>query len=143
MPNNPLTNYHFTVQWGGSKIGFEGVQNLSIGYKVIEYRDGASLEYVNKKMPGNQYAENIILKRPVFKGDNEFFEWFNTYKLNTIEKRDLTISVLDEEHNPVVVWKIRDAFPVRLSWSDLNANESKVFIEEIEIAYGWLSVEHL
>jgi len=134
MSNYPLTSYHFQVDWGGTKMGFEEVKNLGFGIQIIEYRDGLSPEYSDIKMPGKAYYNNIILKRGVFKGDNEFYNWFNTRKLNTIERRDLTICLLDEEHNPVVYWKVSNAFPIRVSWSPLNAKDAEPLIEEIEIA---------
>jgi phage tail-like protein len=58
-------------------------------------------------MPGMQKFSNITMKRGTFKGDNDFYNWWNTVALNTIERRDLTISLLNETHEPVVVWKIK------------------------------------
>ena len=39
--NYPLPKFHFSVQWGGTNIGFTEVTGLNIETKVIEYRDGA------------------------------------------------------------------------------------------------------
>lgn len=141
MADYPLAGYHFQVEWGGSRIGFSEVSGLEIETDVIEYRDGASKEYGSQKMPGRPHYRNIVLKRGVEPDDNEFFEWINTIKMNDVERRDLTISLLNEEHEPVMVWKVRDAFPVRLSGPDLSATESEVAIETLEIAHEGLVIE--
>ena len=111
MAEYPLPKFHFYVEWAGASIKFSEVSGLDKENEVIEYRDGASREYSKLKMPGLQKYSNITLKRGVFAGDNEFFDWMNTVKMNTIERRDITISLLNENHEPVMVWKVKNAWP--------------------------------
>lgn len=85
---------------------------------------------------------NITLKRGTFAGDNEFYNWLNTVSLNTIERRDITISLLNEKHEPVVVWKVRNAFPVKVQSTDLKADGNEVAIESLEIAHEGLSIQN-
>ena len=140
--NYPLPKFHFSVQWGGTNIGFTEVTGLNIETKVIEYRDGASPEFHTIKQPGQLSHGNITLKRGVFKGDNEFFNWFNTISLNTVERRDITISLLNENHDPVVVWKVRNAFPVKVQSTDLKGDGSEVAIEQLDIAHEGLTIQN-
>ena len=135
MATYPLPKFHFQVEWGGTKIGFTEVTGLDITTDIIEYRDGASPEYHKVKMPGLQKFSNITLKRGIFAGDNEFFLWFNTVKLNTIERRDITISLLNEEHAPVFVWKIKNAWPTKITPTDLKADGNEVALETLELAH--------
>ena len=83
---------------------------------------------------------NIILKRGIIQGDNDFFNWINSIKLNTVERRDITIKLLNENHEPVVSWNIRNAFPVRYSGPLLNANLNRAAMEELEIAHEGLKI---
>ena len=85
---------------------------------------------------------NITLKRGTFASDNEFFNWWNTHKLNTIERRDLTISLLNENHEPVVIWKVKNAWPVKVNSGDLKADGNEVAIETMELAHEGLTVEN-
>ncbi len=143
MANNyPLPKFHFNVDWGGTKIGFSEVSGLNIENKVLEYRDGASPEYSKIKMPGMREFSNISLKRGVFSGDNEFFTWLDTISLNAVERRDVTISLLNENHEPVVVWKVRNAFPVKIQSTDLKGDGSEVAIEQIDLAHEGLSIQN-
>lgn len=142
MAEYPLPKFHFQVEWGGTKISFTEVSGLDFETEVIEYRDGASPEYHKLKMPGMQKFSNITLKRGTFAGDNEYYQWWNTVKLNTIERRDLTISLLNENHEPVVVWKIKNAWPVKVQSTDLKADGNEVAIESMELVHEGLTVEN-
>ena len=103
MAQYPLPKFHFRVEWGGTRIGFTEVTGLEVSTDVIEYRDGASPDYSKIKMPGMQKFGNITLKPRIFKSDNEYYNWWNTHALNTIQRRDITISLLKERQEPVVV----------------------------------------
>lgn len=142
MNNYPLVKFHFSVDWGGTNIGFTEVSGLDMDIEQIEYRHGASPEYTSTKMPGLRKYSNITLKRGSFQNDNEFYEWMNTVKLNTIERRDITISMLNEEHDPVVVWKIKNAWPVKVQSTDLNSTGNEAAIETLELAHEGLVIEY-
>lgn len=142
MANYPLVKFHFQVDWGGTKIGFTEVSGLDVETEVVEYREGSSPEYSKIKMPGMQKFSNITLKRGTFKSDNEFYQWWNTVKLNTIERRDITIKLLNEEHDPVVVWKVKNAWPSKIQSTDLKADGNEVAIESMEIVHEGLSIQN-
>lgn len=142
MANYPLPKFHFQVEWGGASIGFTEVSGLDVQTDPIEYRDGASLEYTKIKMPGMQKYSNITLKRGTFQGDNDFFVWWNTVALNTIERRNVTISLLNESHEPVVVWKVKNAWPIKVQSTDLKADGNEVAIETIELAHEGLVIQN-
>ena len=103
MSEYPLPGYHFQVEWGGARLGFTEVSGLDIEFQVIEYREGNSPEYSVTKMPGIPKYSNITLKRGIVAGDNEFFDWLKTISLHQVERRDLVISLLDENHEPAMV----------------------------------------
>lgn len=138
----PLPVFHFAVEWGGTRIGFAEVTGLTQENQAIEYRDGSFPEYSSIKMPGLRKFSNITLKRGVVKGDNEFFAWLNTVKLNKVERRDLVIKLLNEEHEPVMVWKVHHAFPVKVEGPQLKASANEVAIESIEITHEGLEVQN-
>lgn len=142
MANYPLPKFHFRVEWGGAKIGFSEVSGLSVETDVVEYRDGSSPEFHKIKMPGMQKFGNITMKRGIFQGDNDYFKWWNTVALNTIERRDVTISLLNENHEPVVVWKVKNAWPSKVQSTDLKSDDNGVAIETIELAHEGLVMQN-
>ena len=142
MANYPLSKFHFQVDWSGTNIGFTEVSGLDISNDVIEYRDGSSPEYSKIKMPGQRKFSNISLKRGMFKSDNDFYTWFNTINMNTVERRDITISLLDETMAPVVVWKVKNAWPSKITPTDLKADGNDVAIESLEIVHEGLTIQN-
>ncbi len=140
MAKYPIPVFHFTVEWGGANVGFSEVSGLTQEIQVIEYRDGRSPDYNTVKMPGLRKVTNIVMKRGISKGDNDFFKWLNTVKLNTIERRDLTINLLNENHEPVVTWKVLQAWPVKVEGPGLKATGNEVAIESIELAHEGLTL---
>lgn len=136
----PLPAFHFRVEWKGTNVGFSEVSGLNMETQVIEYREGSSYDYSTIKMPGMQKYGNLTLKRGVMAADNEFFTWWNTHQLNQIERRDITISLLNENHKPVVSWTVRNAFPVKVDGGSLKATGNEVSIESIEIAHEGITV---
>jgi phage tail-like protein len=142
MADYPLPKFHFQVDWGGTKIGFTEVTGLEVTTDKIEYRDGFSPEYVKTQMPGMQTYGDLTLKRGIFAGDNEFYEWWNSVSLNTIQRRDITVSLLNEEHTPVVVWKIKNAWPTKVTSTDLNSTGNEVAVETLVLTHEGLTMEN-
>jgi len=139
----PHTKNHFRVEWGGTNVGFMEVSGLSIELDVVSYREGLSPENSERLMPGLKKYSPIILKRGIVKSDDDFYKWINTAQFNTIERRDVVISLLNESHEPVVVWKVKNAFPFKLEYSPLNAQESEIAIEALTLAHEGLVVEYV
>jgi phage tail-like protein len=142
MNEYPLVKFAFEVDWGGTKVGFQEVSGLNAEAALIEYRQGASPDFSKIKMPGLKSFSNIILKRGTFKSDNEYFAWFQTIQLNTVERRSVTISLLDETGAPAVTWKIKNAFPLKVQSTDLKAEGNEVAVETLEIAHEGLTIEN-
>ena len=142
MNDYPIPKFHFQADWGGVRIGFTEVSGLDAETEIIEYREGASLEYSKRKMPGMQKYPNVTMKRGVFASDNDYFKWWNTVALNTVERRSVTISLLNEKHEPVMVWKVKNAWPAKIASTDLKADGNEIAIESIELAHDGLVIQN-
>lgn len=136
----PLPAYHFTVQWGGTNMGFSEVSGLSIHIEPIEYREGSNPEQSSIKMPGLSKFSNIVLKRGIRKGDTEFYQWIQSIRMGTVERRDIVISLLDETHTPVMSWRVRNAWPVKIESGPFNARGNDVAMETIELVHEGLEI---
>ena len=136
----PLVTFRFEVEWGGTKIGFTEVSGLDVETEVIEYRHGASPVHSKIKMPGMQKYSNITLKRGVFANDNEYYDWWNTVQLNTIERRDITIKLLNEDGDPVITYNVANAWPTKVQSASMKADASEAAIESMEIVHEGLTI---
>ena len=142
MADYPLLKFHFQVEWGGSKIAFTEVTGLEVETEGVEYRVGSSREHHKIMIPGMQKLSTISLKRGTYVGDNEFYDWWNTVALNTIEKRALTISLLNQDHDPVVVWKVKQAWPTKVVSTELKADGNEIAIEQIDLFHEGLVIQN-
>jgi phage tail-like protein len=140
--NYPLPRNHFSVDWGGTRIGFSEVSGLTIAAQSPAFRDGTMVENSNVTMPGILRYPNLVLKRTLEKSDNEFYDWIDTIQLNTVERRDITVTLLDAGNSPAVIWRLRNAFPVKLEYSSLEAGNSGPMMEILEIAHEGMTVEN-
>lgn len=131
----PLPNFHFQVEWGTGNGSFTEVTGLDFETEIIEYRTGDSPDFGMRKMPGLQKYSNITLKRGIFAGDAAFWDWINTIQMHTVERRDVTISLLNEQHEPAMSWSIINAWPLKVEGPGLKATGNEVAIETMELAH--------
>jgi phage tail-like protein len=143
--NYPLPNFHFEVNWGGKRTGFTKISGLETATQVIEYREGGYLIYNTTKQPGRTLYSNIILERGVFLNDFDFFTWwqktYNFQEVNQKFRRDITISLLNESHVPVMTWILINAWPCKVIWSELNAQANEVMMESLELTHEGLVLQ--
>ena len=53
-------------------------------------------------------------------------------------RRDVTITLLNEKHEPVAVWTAARCFPVKVTAPDLKSDANEVAIEAIEVVHEGL-----
>lgn len=138
----PMPKFHFQVMWGKDTMSFQEVSGLDAQSEEIKYRAGDSKVYSVVKMPGLIKFGNVTMKKGIFKGNNKLWEWFKKIKMNTIERTDVTISLLDESDTPTVTWKLKNAWPTKVTGTDLKAEGNEVAIESIEIVHEGFEVEN-
>lgn len=139
----PLPAFYFKVEFEDiGEIAFKEVSGLDIEAQVIEYRHGNSPQFSTIKMPGIKKSSNVSLKKGVFKGDNKFFDWFNEIKLNTIKRRAVTISLLDEAGAPTMVWKLANAWPTKVTGVSLKSDGNEAAVESLDLAHEGLTIEN-
>jgi phage tail-like protein len=138
----PVPKFHFKVTLGDKgEIAFQEVSGLDFEVELIEYRAGNSPEFSKVKMPGLKKYSDITMKKGMFKADDKLFQWINEIKMNTIARQNITIQLLDEEHNVLFTWSLKNAFPMKVTGTDLNAQNSEAAIEEIVITHEGLTME--
>lgn len=137
----PLPKFFFQVKWGDQEMSFQEISGLDMEAQPIEYRHGDSKEFSVIKMPGIKKTGNVTMKKGIFKSDNKFWDWFNEIKMNTIKRLPVTISLLDEQGAPTMVWSLTNAFPSKVTGTDLKSDGNEVAIETIEIVHEGLSIE--
>lgn len=145
----PLPKFHFLVEWAeGARMGFTEVSGLDFETEVIEYREGNSKKYNKLKQPGLTKYSNITLKRGTFEGDIAFFNaWKETYYFQESNstgskfRRTVTIKMLNENHEPILIWTLENAWPSKVQSTDLKADANEIAIETMELVHEGLTVQ--
>ncbi len=138
----PMPKFYFQVKWDANVMSFQEVSGLDIQSEEIKYRHGDSPQFSVIKMPGMQKFGNVTMKKGIFKGDNKFWDWLNQIKMNTIKRVPVTISLLDEAGAPTMVWTLANAWPTKITGTDLKAEGNEVAVESIEIVHEGLTISN-
>ena len=136
----PLPKFRFEVKWDATVMHFQEVSGLDAEAQAIEYRHGDSPQFSTIKMPGLKKFSDVTMKKGVFKSDNKFWDWFNEIKMNTIKRKPVTISLLDEAGKPTMVWTLANAWPAKVTSTDLKAEGNEVAVETLVISHEGLTI---
>ena len=138
----PMPKFYFKVIIDTFEISFQEVSGLDVEAQAIEYRHGDSKEFSTINMPGIKKTGNVTMKKGVFVSDNNFWDWSNQIKMNTIKRVPVTIILLDEAGNPAMTWKLINAWPTKITSTDIKSAGNEVAFETIEIAHEGLTIEN-
>lgn len=139
--DNPYPNFNFAVDiGGGDEIAFAAVEIPAAEIETIEYREGADRTNAARKLPGRVRYGNVVLRRGI-DGRLALWQWFKEVRDGNPSRRDVTITLLDEARNPVLQWRLRNAWPAKIDPSDLDGKGNEVVVETLELAVESIDVE--
>jgi phage tail-like protein len=129
---DPYVGMFFMVEAGATIGYFTEVSGLSVEYEVEEFKEGGVNDFVHK-LRGRAKFPNLVLKRGITSNE-EFTKWFNACR-EKLERREVTITMLDQTLKPVRVWAFVGAFPVKWTGPDFKAHAEGTAIETIELTH--------
>ncbi|MDN5821217.1 MAG: phage tail protein [Brachybacterium sp.] len=139
----PPWAFHYRVEFENSSTPddarFQSVSGLSVEYETEEYAEGGENRYVHK-LPVRTTYSDLVLTRGMFTG-SETIAWFlEAFRDQVFSPRSLTVTLLNERSEPLRTWNVVHAIPKKWSISDLDAQESAVVIETLELTYRYFHV---
>ncbi|MEW6346956.1 MAG: phage tail protein [Pseudomonadota bacterium] len=139
----PLPKFYFSVDIGSqTNLPFQEVSGLDTETQVIEYRAGNNKVFSTIKMPGIAKFGNVTMKKGIFVKDNKFFDMYSKISMNLIERVTVTIKLLDQGGAPTMVWTLANAWPTKITGTDLKSDGNEVAVETIEFAHEGLKIEN-
>jgi len=138
----PMPKFRFEVDLGTELKGvaFQEVTGMDVEAQIIEYRQSNSPLFSTEKMPGISKYGNVTMKRGVFVNDNSFWNWHAEIKMNTVKRRTILIKLLDELGKVTMQWSLSNAWPTKITSTDLKSDGNEVAIDTIEIAHEKLTI---
>ena len=134
MASYQYGRFRFKVEIDGMEAGgFSEVTGFDASIDVMEYREGDMVQ-TPMKMPGLKKYGNITLRKGLA-DTMVLYEWINAGIEGEVQRKTLTITLLDQTENPVASWQIINAWPVKYTGPDFNATSSEVAVETLEVAH--------
>jgi len=138
--DTPFGAYNFIVEFDGNDPattplgGFSDVSGLGTELTLMEYRQGNDKENRVRKIPALHKASDVTLKRGIM-GQVNFWQWIEITRTDPTHKRNVNITLQDEQRNPVLKWQLVNARPMKWTGPTLAAKGgSDVAMEELVLA---------
>jgi phage tail-like protein len=149
MPRrDPLLAYNFQVSLfesgrsTGAAVGLTPVAGFSEcagleGTLEVQDHPEGGLNGTVLRFPTRIKWSNLTFKRGLGRG-MELWTWFYGFASGTGVRKDGVITLQNERHEPHTVWGFRRGLPVKYAGPTLNAAQSAVAVESLEIAHEGL-----
>jgi phage tail-like protein len=143
MPEeNPLVGFHFAVEVQDVVTGFfTECSGLGSEHEVIEHNVTTEHGHeVVMKIPGRLKWENITLKRGIT-SSMDIWDWRKQVEDGGVNqaRRDGSITMFDQQLNPVARWEFQRAWPVKVSGPQPKSDSNEISIEELTLAHEYIS----
>ena len=144
MPAYPLPGFHFVVSIDSlppspNDSRFMEVSGLDVEMEMESFTEGGQNRFT-WQLPKRARYSDITLKRGKFTGSplvawcKDAMENFSFLPVN------ITISLLNEKHEPVQSWFVVNAIPKKWSISSFNAEENSIAIESITLSSQYFTM---
>jgi phage tail-like protein len=141
MAQYPLTGFHFIVnfQLFPEDFRFQEVGGLDVEIEMESFVEGGQNRFTWQLPKRTRYSD-ITLKRGLFTG-SKVLRWCKDAIENFIFLPDnITISLLNEKHEPVQSWFVASAIPKKWSVSGFNAQENSIVVESITLSCQYFTI---
>lgn len=129
---DPYKNFRFVVEIDGiQQAGFSECSGLGSRIAVIEYREGG--EPVRVRKLAGRISYNDITLRWGITNSRELYDWYRAGLTGQVDRRTVSIVLLDDAGNSVVRWVAVEAWPSRWDGPTLNALGNAVAIESLTL----------
>lgn len=139
----PPASFHFIVNFIDFKlvpdIKFQSVSGLEVNLETETIREGGENRFLHT-IPVRANYSNLTLKRGLFV-HSQLIRWcMDTFDNLEIKPVNMLISLLNDQHLPLMSWNIVNAYPIKWSVSEMNAERSELAIESIELKYQYFNL---
>ena len=137
----PPVGFHFAVvlelfPQTPNDFRFQEVSGLSATVQTEEVIEGGENRFTHQ-LPLRTNYEKLELKRGMFTG-SLIVQWVREAVENlNVKPTNILITLLNEMHLPISAWYVVNAYPIKWSVSNFNAQESSAVIETIQFEYNY------
>lgn len=138
---DPYRAFNFQLEIEGVPLGaFSECSGLTAEGDAVDYRDGTDLQNNVRKLVGLRKYSNITLKRG-YTQDKSLWQWYMNISNGIPDRRNVTITLLNEEHVAVLRWHAENAWLNKIEAPSFKASGNEVAIESVELVHEGLTIE--
>src|SRR4030095_15031801 len=93
------------------------------------------------KMPGLAKSGNVTMRKGIFTNDHKLWTWFSQIKMGAVSRRTVVVSLLDQAGAPTMAWTLHNAWPTKITGTDLKSEGNEVAIETLELAFERMEIK--
>jgi phage tail-like protein len=120
--------------------GFSECSGLDATVEIMDYREGGVNSYVHRFATRTTYS-NLTLKHGMIYLYDDLWDWHYSYVQGIGNRKDGLIFLLDSARNPAKIWRFKSGIPTKWVGPSLNASQSSVAFEALEIAHEGIDLE--
>lgn len=136
----PISAFRYKATIGGEDIAFSEISGLNVGYESTEYKEATSEGIRTILVLGQRDTPTVTLKRGLFEKSLGLYNWLNAISTDDFEKKDVVISMLNNNNEAVMTWTITNAFPTKFEGPSLDAKSNDVTFQSLEIKGNMLTI---
>ena len=129
----PITAFRYTAKIGDDDIAFSEIAGLNIGYESTEYKEATTTGVRTLQVVGQRDVPTVTMKRGIFENSLDLYDWLNSMHTDDFTKKDIIISMLNNNNEAVITWKITNAFPTKFEGPSLDAKSNDVSFQSLEV----------
>lgn len=133
--SRPYGKFRFAVEISGLTVAhFQSVAGLAHEIEVYTHQEGG-LNDRTHKLPAQGSYPNLVLKAG-YAVDDTLESWHRKFPRGG--RKNVTITLRDDAGQALKSWTFREAWPVKWEGPELDASQSQIAVQSIELAHNGL-----
>jgi phage tail-like protein len=134
--NDPFVAFRFELSFNDLPVaGFSECRGLEIEIEIKEYAEGGLHDHTHR-FPTRAKPATLVLRRGIV--DEQIWKWCRETAGGEIRLRDGSVVVRDLGGDAVMLWEFKRALPSKWSGPELDAKQSEVAMETLELVHHGL-----
>jgi len=143
MGRYPPVGFSFWVSFEISNdqvdIGFQDVSGITMELQTEDVVEGGENRFT-QKLPTRANYTPLVLKRGLAV-NSTLTNWCRDAIENfSIQPTNIVVALLNEKKEPLIAYRFLNAYPVKWSITNFNAEASSIVIESLELYYQFFKI---
>lgn len=137
---NPVFRFIVSVKGLNNVGAFTECTLPTIEWDIYDIKEGGVNTFVYQ-MPGHRKKARLTLKNGIGKGD--LVKWCRESMGENFKRYDITVTLMNAKRENILMWHLKDAYPVKWTAPAFKSSENSVAIQTLELACHEVEIEEI